>query len=73
METLWRASLPPEWPVLPNALDGLRAGAVAEVGGEAAAIAAWSGSALQLLLVDPGHRRLGVGSALFEVAMAASA
>jgi GNAT superfamily N-acetyltransferase len=71
LEHLWRASLAPAWPVLPDALDRLREGLVAEAGGGEAvgAVALEPPAGVQLLLVAPDHRRRGVGTALLGVAV----
>ncbi|HXM55818.1 MAG TPA: GNAT family N-acetyltransferase [Candidatus Dormibacteraeota bacterium] len=69
LERLWRDALAPAWPPLPDALDRLREGFVAEArGGVAGAVALESPAGVQLLLVAPDHRRRGVGTALLEAA-----
>jgi len=68
VERLWSASLPASWPILPQGLDMLNGGWLAEHDGRAIGLAARSGPALQLLVVSPRWRRKGIGSELFNVA-----
>lgn len=68
VERLWRASFPALWPVLPQGLDMLNGGRLAEHEARAIGLAARSGPALQLLMACPGWRRKGIGSELFNAA-----
>ena len=67
LEQLWAAALAPAWPLLPDSLDLVRAGLIAETGDLVTGAAAFdeAGSVL-LLLVDPKHQRRGVGTALLD-------
>lgn len=71
LERLWCAALASDWPLLPDGLDMVRAGLVAEQNGDVVGAAAVdpAGSIL-LLLVDPIWQRRGVGTALLESATA---
>ena len=71
LEQLWRAAMAPTWPLLPNGLDLIRAGLIAEAGDLVAGAVAFdeAGSVL-LLLVHPNRQRRGVGTALLDAAMA---
>ena len=83
LERLWAAALGPVWPLLPGALELVRAGVVAEAaggaspggdGGPAAVglglVAIDPAGSIPLLLVHPAARRRGIGTRLLEAGMA---
>jgi GNAT superfamily N-acetyltransferase len=66
---LWAAAIGGIWPPLPAALDFLRAGVVAEAGGEPVGVVAVEAGedrqgGVQLLLVEPSVQRQGIGTRL---------
>ena len=71
LDQLWRAALAPTWPLLPNGVDLIRAGLIAEAGDQmAGAVAFDEAGSLLLLLVHPNQQGRGVGTALLDAAMA---
>jgi len=73
LERLWRAALAPAWPVLPDVLEHVRDGVIAEADGDGdpiGAIVTDPAGSVVLLLVTPAHRRRGVGTALLDGALA---
>ena len=67
---LWRAALPPSWPVLPAGLGQLGAGLVAEAGPVPVGfVAVDPAGSIPLMLVDPGYQRRGIGTRLVEAAL----
>ena len=69
LERLCHVALAPAWPLLPDGLDLVRAGLVAEQDGDVAGAVAidLAGSILHLL-VDPNWQRRGIGTTLLESA-----
>jgi hypothetical protein len=60
VERLWSASLAASSPIVPQGLDMLNDGWLAEHDGRAIGLTARSGPALQFLVVSPGWRRKGL-------------
>jgi beta-N-acetylhexosaminidase len=70
LEALWVAALGGAWPLLPAGLDLIRAGVVAEERGTAIGMVATDpAGSIPLLLVDPAHRRRGMGTRLLRAAL----
>ena len=71
MERLWLAALAPTWPVLPDVLDRVPGGLLAEAGGRpAGAVVIHPAGSVALLVVAPEHRRRGVATELLDAAVA---
>jgi beta-N-acetylhexosaminidase len=69
LERLWQAALAPAWPPLPDGLDLVRAGQVAEHNGHVVgAVGIDLAGSILLLIVDPDRQRRGIGTALLESA-----
>jgi beta-N-acetylhexosaminidase len=70
LERLWQAALAPAWPLLPEGLDLVRAGLVAERDGEVVgAVAIDPAGSIVLLMVDPAWQRRSIGTTLLESAI----
>lgn len=70
LEGLWRAALMPAWPLLPDGLDLVRDGIVADEDERVVgAVAVEPAGSILLLLVHPRHQRRGIGTALLDAAM----
>jgi len=69
LERLCRAALAPAWPLLPDGLDLVRLGLVAEQDGYVVgAVAIDLAGSILLLLVDPNWQRRRIGTTLLELA-----
>ena len=71
-ERLWRAAMPPSWPVLTAGIAELGEGLVAEAGSDPAGFAAvdMAGSIPRdVILVDPACQRRGIGTGLLAAAL----
>src|SRR5262249_38860797 len=69
LERLCRAALAPAWPLLPDGLDLVRVGLVAEQDGYVVgAVAIDLAGSILLLLVDPNWQRRRIGTTLLEFA-----
>src|SRR6516162_9152790 len=67
---LWRAAMPPSWPVLPAGIGRLGQGLVAEAGPVPVGFAALDpAGSIPLMLVEPGYQRRGIGTGLLEAAL----
>ena len=70
VERLWRAAMPPSWPVLPAGIGLLDAGLVAEAGAVTVGLVAIDPvGSIPLILVDPRCQRRGIGTRLLEAAV----
>jgi GNAT superfamily N-acetyltransferase len=71
LEQLWRAAMPPTWPLLPAGIEPLAAGLVAETrSGPSGFVGFDPAGSVPLILVDPGYQRRGIGTSLLEAALA---
>lgn len=71
LAALWREALAPTWPFLPDGLDAVPAGHVAEDRGEVVGVVGVDpAGSIPLVAVAPGHRRRGVGTELVRRAVA---
>ena len=74
VERLWRAAMPPSWPMLPAGIALLTEGRVAEAGPHLAGfVAADMAGAIPLILVDPPVSRAGSAPACWKRPWARSA
>ena len=64
---LWRAAMPPSWPVLPAGIGRLGQGLVAEAGPVPVGFAALDpAGSIPLMLVEPGYQRRGIGTGCWK-------
>jgi GNAT superfamily N-acetyltransferase len=69
-ERLWRAAMPPSWPVLPAGIELLDAGLAAEAGPDTVGLVALDpAGSIPLILVDPRYQRCGIGASLLQAAV----
>ena len=70
VERLWRAAMPPSWPMLPAGIALLTEGRVAEAGPHLAGfVAADMAGAISLILVDPACQRRRICTSLLGAAL----
>jgi GNAT superfamily N-acetyltransferase len=70
VERLWRAAMPPVWPLLSAGIAQLGEGLIAEYDtGPAGFAAVDMGGSIPLILVDPARQRQGIGTSLLAAAL----
>jgi GNAT superfamily N-acetyltransferase len=70
VERLWRAAMPPAWPLLARGIARLSEGLVAEAAtGPVGFVAADMAGSIPLILVAPAYQRRGIGTTLLAAAL----
>jgi len=70
VDALWRAAMPPSWPLLPAGVASLGEGLVAEADAGPVGFAAVDlAGSVPLILVDPHWQRQGIGARLLGAAV----